>query len=71
MVDILIACIFMAVPILIIPITLYFVLKKPTQNNIISKKIVYSYKQDNTNPTITDLVEFHKKNETVDYKINK
>lgn len=71
MIEILLACIFIAVPVLIIPVTLYFVLKKPTQNNIISKKIVYSCKQDNNNPTITDLVDFHKENETVDYEINK
>ncbi len=71
MVDILIACIFIAVSVLVIIVTMYFVLIKPTQNNIISKKIVYSCKQNNSNPTITDLVEFHKKNKTVDYVIDK
>lgn len=71
MVDILIACIFMTVPILIIPVTVCLVLKKPTQNSIKSKEILYSFKQDNTNPTITELVEFSKQNKTVDYKIDK
>lgn len=71
MVDIFIGCGFIAILVLVVGVAMYFGLKKPTQNTIISKKILYSCKQDNTNPTITELVEFSKQNKTVDYKINK
>lgn len=71
MVDILIVFGFIAISVLVVSVTMYFGLKKPTQNSIKSKEILYSFKQDNTNPTITELVEFSKQNKTVDYKIDK
>lgn len=71
MVDIFIVCGFIALLVLVVGISMYFGLKKPTQNTIISKKILYSCKQDNTNSTITDLVEFSKQNKTVNYKVDK
>lgn len=71
MIDILIVFGFIAISVLVISVTMYFTLIKPTQNTITSKKILYSCKQNNTNPTITELVEFSKQNKTVDYKIDK
>lgn len=58
MIDILIVFGFIAISVLVVSVTMYFTLIKPTKNTIISKKIVYSCKQNNTNPTITELVEF-------------
>lgn len=71
MVDIFIVFGFIAIIVLVVSVSTYFALKKPTQNSSISKEILYSFKQDNTNPTITELVEFSKQNKTVDYKIDK
>lgn len=70
MVDIFISCGFIVILVLVVGVAMYFGLKS-TQNTIISKKILSSCKQDNTNPTITELVEFSKQNKTVDYKIDK
>lgn len=71
MVDIFIGCGFIAILVLVVSVSTYFALKKQTQKSSISKEILYSFKQDNTNPTITELVEFSKQNKTVDYKIDK
>ena len=51
-------------------IAMLFIFLRPTKGNIISKKIIYSAKQDNTNSTITDLVLFAKSHDIVDYKID-
>lgn len=55
--------------IIIVTIMMFFILRKVTLNSDSSKNIVNSFEPDNTAPKITEMVEFHKNNEKIKYKI--
>lgn len=51
-------------------ITIYFALKKESNKNRYSKYVLNKFEPDNTAPKITELIEFHKRNKTSNYKMN-
>lgn len=65
--DIIIAIVFIAVLAIITGLLTYFILKKETRNVIISKNIVYFFK-DKCEDDLDEMIEFSKSNNTK-YKI--
>lgn len=61
---------FIIILIIFTSLTIYFSLKKNSDVNSSSRYILNNFEPDNTAPKITELIEFHKKNEKVKYHID-
>lgn len=59
-----------AVFVVVVILTMYFVLRKSNQINYSSEYILNKFEPDNTAPKITELIEFHRENDTVKYIID-
>ena len=67
---ILCAVAFFIILILFTVFTVYFILLNISCSSISSKYILNKFEPDNTAPKITELIEFHKNNETIKYNID-
>ncbi len=67
---ILCAVAFFIILILFTVLTVYFILTKSSCTSNSSKYILNKFEPDNTAPKITELIEFHKNNETIKYNID-
>lgn len=67
---ILCAIIFLAGLVIVAFSIMYFTLKKSSSSNHSSKYILNKFEPDNTVPKLTDMIEFHKENQSAKYKID-
>jgi len=61
---------FIGIMVVTVTLMMYFVLKKDTSKNESSKYILNKFEPDNTSPMLTEMIDFHKKNKSIKYKID-
>lgn len=66
-----VSIIFFVLLIAVISLTMYWILKKPSDVGSFSKGIITKFEPDNTAPKLTDMIDFHKVNKTSHYNVKK
>lgn len=62
--------IIIALAVVLIALTMYFVVGKSSQIRASSIYIINAFEPDNTAPKITELIEFHKSHKSIKYIID-
>ena len=55
----------MAILFIFIAVAMYFILKKSSSSVRSSRYVINKFKPDNTEPKLTEMIEFHKNNKTL------